>query len=182
MSAKLLNKTTIWAGKFLEAIVIHYKNSKDENMQWEAFKRTNCYGIVAVVPITKDGKVIVVKQFRPPTEKYVVEFPAGLNDRSETLENAARRELIEETGYRAGSLKEITTGPLSAGASTEVLTLYLATELEYLGGQQLDPEEEIEIFHLPFENFYSHVYALENNNTYIDLKLYGLFELAKRHL
>ncbi|MCI4626994.1 MAG: NUDIX hydrolase [Candidatus Magnetoovum sp. WYHC-5] len=179
---KIINKETLWNGKHLKAVLYEYGNSKSPKLRWEAFSRLNCYGIVAIVPITKDGEVIVIKQFRPPVEKYVVEFPAGLNDRSESLIDVAKRELLEETGYKAQTIKEIAIGPLSAGASTEVLTLYLATGLIPVSEQKLDLEEEIEIFKLPFDKFYDHVYKLENENTYIDLKLYGLFELAKKHL
>ena len=174
--------TERWSGSFLECVVIDYKNARGETAQWEAVRRRNCDGIVAVVPFTGDGQVVLVKQFRPPVGKYVVEFPAGLRDREETLMETARRELLEETGYGAGLMTEVANGPLSAGASTELLTVYVASRCVYAGRQRLDPNEEIEIIKLPVEGFLERIGALENANTLIDLKLYGLFVLAARRL
>ncbi|MBF0405306.1 MAG: NUDIX hydrolase [Nitrospirae bacterium] len=183
MPIKILGKKINWSGTFLRAVQFEIENSQGVKFNWEAFERQNVSGIVAVVPITDaGGSVIVVKQFRPPAGKYVIEFPAGLNDKGELLVEAARRELLEETGCTAGRLFPIATGPLSSGASTEVLTVYAALDVVCSEEQALDPHEDIEIIKLPVDNFYDHVYALEDEDTYIDLKLYGLFELAKRHL
>ncbi|WP_420266234.1 NUDIX hydrolase [Candidatus Magnetominusculus dajiuhuensis] len=182
MPVKIIGKSTNWSGRFLQAVQFEVENSEGERFQWEAFQRCNCSGIAAIVPITKDGTVIVVRQFRPPVGKYVIEFPAGLNDKGQSLIEAARRELLEETGCRAGRMFPIATGPLSSGASTEVLTVYAALDVVFSAEQALDPHEDIEIIELPLDNFYEHLYALQDENTYIDLKLYGLLELAKRHL
>lgn len=179
---EIIETKEYWSGVFLESFAIRYKNSREEIVEWEAVRRRNCDGIVAVVPFTAGGEVILVKQFRPPVGKYVVEFPAGLRDREETLMETARRELLEETGYRAGRLTEAATGPLSAGASAEVLTVFAASGVVYAGGQRLDPNEEIEIMKLPSEGFFEGLAALEDANTFIDLKLYGLFALAARKL
>ncbi|QWR76592.1 NUDIX hydrolase [Candidatus Magnetomonas plexicatena] len=177
---EITDKKTAWTGKFLKAVLIELRNSKGEKFIWEAFKRQNCDGIIAVVPFTKDGQVVVIKQFRPPVEKYVIEFPAGLSDRGESLIDVAHRELLEETGYSTPVMELLATGPLSAGASTEVLTVFVAVDAEKTSAQNLDHGEEIEIITLPVKDFYQNVYALENENTYIDLKLFGLFELAKK--
>ncbi|MBF0464761.1 MAG: NUDIX hydrolase [Nitrospirae bacterium] len=180
---EITDKKTVWTGKFLKTVLIELKNAKGEKFIWEAFKRQNCNGIIAVVPFTKDGQVVAIKQFRPPVEKYVIEFPAGLSDKGgESLIEVAHRELLEETGYSAPVMELIATGPLSAGASTEVLTVFVAVDAEKTSGQNLDLGEEIEIITLPVKNFYENAYALENESTYIDLKLFGLFELAKRFI
>jgi len=179
---EIIDKKVFWEGKFLKGILITYRNSKGEVLPWEALKRVDCYGIVAVIPFTKEREVILIKQFRPPVERYVIEFPAGLNDRNESLVNVAKRELLEETGYQASTVKEIAIGPLSAGASTEVLTVYIAKDVIFTGGQKLDKNEEIDVIRVPVEYFYERLYDLQDHETYIDLKTYGLFELAKRHL
>lgn len=178
----ILGKQINWSGRFLRAVQFEVENSRGVRFKWEAFERQNCNGIAAIVPITKDGTVIVIKQFRPPVGKYVIEFPAGLNDKGEELIDAARRELLEETGCSAGQLFPIATGPLSSGASTEVLTVYAALDVVFSSKQALDHNEDIEVIKLPLDNFYEHVYALQNEDTYIDLKLYGLLELAKRYI
>jgi ADP-ribose pyrophosphatase len=182
MGARILNEKTAWTARYLEAILIEYENGSGNVLQWEAFRRLRCDGIVAVVPFTAEGETVIVKQFRPPVGKYVLEFPAGLNDRGEPLDEVARRELLEETGYMAPTLREIAVGPLSAGASTEVLTVYLATNVVKAATQNLDLAEEIEIITLPVEGFYDSLNSLTGKDTYTDLKVYGLFELAKKHL
>ncbi len=182
MMPEIINTEVIWEGRFLKSILITYKNGRGEEIPWEAVKRVNCTGIVAIVPFTKDGYVILNRQFRPPVERYVIEFPAGLNDRDESLESVARRELLEETGYYAETLNEIAKGPLSAGASTEVLNVFMAKDVVLNSSQKLDRAEDIEVIRLPVEGFYERLYELQNEDTYIDLKVYGLFELAKKHL
>ncbi len=71
---------------------------------WEFVERKNISGIVAIVAVTDDGKLLLVEQYRPPMDKNVIELPAGLagdsaENAGEALQNAARRELLEETGY-----------------------------------------------------------------------------------
>ncbi|MBF0538388.1 MAG: NUDIX hydrolase [Nitrospirae bacterium] len=182
MIPSIAGQKVVWQGRFLNALILDYQTSRGELMHWEAFKRINCDGIVAIVPFTADGETIVIKQFRPPVGKYVIEFPAGLNDRNEPLAEVARRELLEETGYDAPTLEEIAVGPLSAGASTEILTVYVARDAVSKGIQTLDRGEDIEIIKLPVKDFYQRLYALEDQHTYVDLKLYGLFVLALRHI
>jgi ADP-ribose pyrophosphatase len=179
LKPKIIKRRVVWEGRYLQGIVLNYSNSAGEVAEWEAFQRIGCDGIVAVVPITPDGFVIVTRQFRPPVNKYVIEFPAGLNDQNETLEEVAKRELLEETGYVARSLKFIGKGPLSSGASAEILTVFLATDIDYKGEQALDSAEEIEVVKIPYVGFNDAVRTLEGPDTFIDLKVPGLFELAK---
>ncbi|NOZ24635.1 MAG: NUDIX hydrolase [Nitrospirae bacterium] len=180
MKPEILGTKTLWEGNFLRSILITYRNSRGETIPWEAFQRIGVRGIVAVVPFTAGGEILLIKQFRPPLGRYVVEFPAGLNDKDEPLEEVARRELLEETGYRADKLKAIAEGPLSSGASTEILSVYLAEEVVYTGRQRLDEVEEIEVIRLPVNGFHERLVRLRDDETYIDLKIPGLFELARR--
>src|SRR5436190_21784999 len=73
---------------------------------WEYVARRNVTGIVGIIAVTDDGKLVLVEQFRPPVGKNVIEIPAGLagdvaGSEHEALAEAARRELLEETGYEA---------------------------------------------------------------------------------
>jgi len=114
---------------------------------------------------------------------YVIELPAGLmSEREDTLTEAAMRELIEETGYSAGNMVYLTEGPLSSGASGEVLTAFLATGLVFQGLGKQDETEDIEVLKIPIDEIYQKLSALKSEGNLIDLKIYGLLELAKRHL
>ena len=109
---KILEKKTVWEGKFLRFVLTTYIDSYGAIREWESFERVNCKGIVAILPVTDDKEVLLIRQFRPPVNRYVIEFPAGLNDKGDTLEEAAKRELLEETGYSARELFFLLEGVL----------------------------------------------------------------------
>lgn len=82
---------------------------------------------VAVVPVTCDGKVVLVRQYRYAGGEEVLEIPAGRIDPGESPEMAARRELIEETGCRCSALKKIAGFYVAVGFATEFMHLYVGT-------------------------------------------------------
>lgn len=179
---EVIERQTVWEGKYLRCMRLAYRGPEGMVRQWEAVERVNCSGIVAIVPVTDDGEAILIRQFRPPLNRYVVEFPAGLNDRGETLENAAARELIEETGYKASEMLYLSEGPLSSGSSAEVLTVFLAKGLDYIGIGQRDETEDIEILKVPLDEVYGRMTDFSEQGDLVDLKIYGFIELAKRRL
>lgn len=186
---KIIERRTLWEGKFLRSILTRYIDSSGAVREWESFERVNCKGIVAIVPVTDDKEVLLIRQFRPPVNGYVIEFPAGLNDRGDTLEEAARRELLEETGYSARELIFLTKGPMSSGASGEILTVFLAKglALNQVQGQgqgvgMRDEAEDIEVLKIPIDELEHKLSALRSEGNYVDLKIYGLIELAKKSL
>ncbi len=180
MKPRLLQKELLWKGNYLQVFKYNLLNSTGRPYTWEVVKRVGTNGIVAVVPFTTTGEVILVKQYRPPVQAYVIEFPAGLNDRNESLEEVARRELLEETGYRADSLELLISGPLSSGASAEILTVFVARDVKLVGKQNLEDAEEIEVLKLPCEGFTEHFLNLQTEDTLLDLKIPGLFEIARQ--
>jgi len=178
---RIKNKKIMWEGKFLRSVLITYADSSGQLREWEAFERVHCKGIVAIVPVT-DDEVLLVKQYRPPVQRYVIEFPAGLNDREDTLEGAAQRELLEETGYAAKEMLFLAEGPLSSGASDEIITAFLAKGLEFKGIAERDETEDIEVLNVPIKEFYQRVHELSEKGDYVDLKAFGLMELARKYL
>ncbi|XID94183.1 NUDIX hydrolase [Paenibacillaceae bacterium WGS1546] len=96
-------------------------------------------GAVAVLALL-DGQMLVVEQFRKPLDKAQAEIPAGKLDEGEEPETAALRELEEETGYRAGTIRHLHTFSTSPGFADEVLHLYVAEDLEP-GSAQPDEDE-----------------------------------------
>jgi 8-oxo-dGTP pyrophosphatase MutT (NUDIX family) len=179
---EIVKKRTVYEGTFLRFVAITYTDSSGAEREWESFERINCEGIVAIVPVTDDREVLLIRQFRPPVNRYVIEFPAGLNDRGETLESAARRELLEETGYAARDLIPLAEGPMSSGASGEVLTAYLATGIEFRGIGERDETEEIEVIKVPIDELPERLTLLESQGNFIDMKILGLVALAERNL
>lgn len=87
-------------------------------------------GAVGVVPILSDGRVLLIRQFRVAFQKEIYEIPAGTRELGEELTTTAKRELLEETGYRVGKLEFLASIYTSPGILQEELFIYLATNLE----------------------------------------------------
>ncbi len=161
-------------GKYLDLI-------REDN--WEYVQRTNCNGIVVIVPMTADEKVIFVEQFRRPVKAQVIEWPAGLvNDKTphdaETMEAAARRELMEETGYKADHLSLLTEGPVSSGLSSEIITFYQALDVVKSGPGGGDETEAIKVHAVPLKEADLWLYEMEKKGLMVDPKVYvGLYFL-----
>jgi len=98
-------------------------------------------GSVAVVPLLDDGRLVLIRQFRLAASGVIWEIPAGHIERGEDPEACARRELEEETGYRAGKVERLFEAYLSPGSSTELMRFFLATGLEKR--EQRTEEDEI---------------------------------------
>jgi ADP-ribose pyrophosphatase len=97
-------------------------------------------GAVAIVPVLDDGRIILVRQYRYSTGKELLEIPAGTLEKDEAPDTCARRELKEETGYTAGSMKKILSMYMAPGYSNEIIHLYFATALK--AGEQSTEEDE----------------------------------------
>ncbi len=87
-------------------------------------------GAVGIIPITDDGCMILVKQFRKAVEKFLLEIPAGKIEVNEEPKETGLRELAEETGYTANKLEYLFEFYTSPGFSNEKIYLFLATDLE----------------------------------------------------
>jgi ADP-ribose pyrophosphatase len=94
-------------------------------------------GVLAVV----DGKAVLVRQFRPALRSWTLEIPAGTLDGGESPEEAAVREMVEETGYRPVRLVPLLEFYPSPGLSDELIRLYFTDALEYVGVGERDPGE-----------------------------------------
>lgn len=101
-------------------------------------------GAVAVVPIRNDGKILLVRQFRYPVDQLTLEIPAGKLDLGEEPEACAKRELEEETGYKAKKLRLLSSILTTPGFTNEVIHLYLAEDL-VLAEQCPDEDEFIDV-------------------------------------
>lgn len=106
-------------------------------------------GAAAVLAI-KDGKIFLVKQHRFP-HGYVLEIPAGTLEKGETTIRCAFRELREETGYAAKSMKRLIKYYPSIGYNTEVIHCYLASGIKKVGTLKLDHDEIMSVVKIDFD-------------------------------
>jgi len=105
-------------------------------------------GAAAVLPVTGDGRVILVRQYRHATGGWLLEVPAGKLDPGEAPEDCARREVEEEVGWRPGRLRPLGWVWSSPGFCDEKIWLFEATELE-VSSQSLEVDEVLEVEYLP---------------------------------
>lgn len=116
-------------------------------------------GAVCVVPVTDDGRVVIEKQFRYPFQSVLTEIPAGkLDAKDEPPEDAARRELREETGAMAAELIPLGDYYPTCAYSDEVIHMYLARGLSF-GDRALDEDEFLNVQLVPLEDVYRDVMA-----------------------
>ncbi len=106
-------------------------------------------GFAAVVPITEDGRVVLVRQWRQPLEAFTLELPSGGVEVGEDPKEAAGRELLEETGYRAEGLVHVLSVHTSTGRTTEVCHLFTCRAVRDPGGPRPEPTEFIRVVELP---------------------------------
>lgn len=109
-------------------------------------------GAVAIIPVTKDGNIIFVKQFRKPLERSLIEIPAGKIEENEDPEITAVRELEEETGFTTDTLTYVASFYTSPGFADEIIHLYYTDQLQPLTERvEGDEDEFVEIVELSLE-------------------------------
>jgi len=101
-------------------------------------------GAVAIVAVTSDNELVLVRQFRKATGEVLLEVPAGVPKKGEKGEDAARRELEEETGYHAKRITKVWEGYASPGYSNELIQYYLAQDMNMMK-QKTEEDEFIEV-------------------------------------
>ena len=120
-----VGKTVIGEGRFLRLCNVVFTDEENRTRSWESVERTNSSGAVMIAAFLKDSRrVLFVRQYRPPAGKYTIELPAGLLDKEgESVEEAALRELYEETGYTGRVLRVLPPAYSSPGMSQETITI-----------------------------------------------------------
>ena len=145
---KRMGRELAYQGTVLKVYKDHMKFSNGNTEDWDFIHHD---GAAAVIPVMDDGKILMVKQYRNALERDTLEIPAGkLDSKAEDRLDAAKRELYEETGYRAGKYTDL--GPLYTTPAfvDEVIEMYLAEELHTEDdGQHLDEDEFLEVEKIP---------------------------------
>ncbi|MBM7701645.1 NUDIX hydrolase [Metabacillus iocasae] len=115
-------------------------------------------GAVAVIAMTDDHKMVMVKQYRKAMDRILVEIPAGKLEQGEEPIETAKRELEEETGYTCDSLRHIISFYTSPGFADELVHLYLAEELKVMETKaELDEDEFVDVLHLSLEEALTYI-------------------------
>ncbi|MCE9553574.1 MAG: NUDIX hydrolase [Planctomycetes bacterium] len=153
---------------------------------WSFVERPVGIGVVCIVPVTREGQVVLIEQYRPPVAGQVIELPAGLagdiaGEEGESLEQAARRELLEETGFGGGSWERMAAVTSSPGLTNEMVTIFIATDVEKQAAGGGDGSEEITVHIVPLGEIDSWLAVAAESGKIINAKVYsGLYLLAQR--
>ena len=150
---------------------------------WDFVRRPHSDCCVGILAITPDDEIILVEQFRIPVGAPVIEIPAGIvgdedEHRGESLAATAARELLEETGYRAGQMRLLLATPTSAGMTPEMIHLFHATDLvqEHAGGGVAS--EQITVHHVPLAGLDAWLADQQAAGKLIDFKIHAALRLA----
>ena len=141
---KTISSDRIYTGK---VISLKVDTVEVDNKGYKKREIVEHPGAVAIVAITEDNKVVLVKQFRKPIEQVIWELPAGKLEIGESPKECAIRELKEETGYSAKNLKLLHKFFTSAGFSNQKIYIFLATGLTK-GEPDFDDDEFIEKYEI----------------------------------
>lgn len=152
---------------------------------WEYVERVNANGAVGIVALTEADELLLVEQFRYAVNNRVIELPAGLTGdvagmEEEDFAEAAKRELIEETGYSASTMKFLCEGPPSAGATSEIIALYMAGGLTKVGEGGGDHTEDIVVHKIPIAHVPDWLETKRQEGLLVDMRIYTALYFVKR--
>ena len=170
------DKITLQSGNFLALV---------KEGRWEYADRTNATGAALLVAVTEERKLLLVEQYRIPVHARTIELPAGIigddpGHGDETHADAARRELVEETGYEAGHIESLTSGPVSGGLTSETVTLFLARKLHRVGPGGGVAHEDVTVHEVPLNEVYDWLEARTKSGVLVDPKVYaGLYFIGR---
>lgn len=138
---KIMRHDEVYNGKIIDVHVDTVQLPSGKNAIREVVIHPG--GVVAV-PVLDDGRLILIRQFRYPLKKYILEFPAGKLDSQQSPLETIGRELEEETGYRARSIRHEFSFYTSPGISNELIHFFVARDLQFVS-QHLEEGEHITV-------------------------------------
>jgi ADP-ribose pyrophosphatase len=179
--SQILNERSLHQAHWLEVTEILYRDESGTERSWEAVhRRQRNLAAIIVAQLRPSGKYILVRQFRPPTQGYVLEFPAGLVDEGEKAAEAGLRELREETGFH-GKVQGVTDvmysspGLLSEGCQYVFMTVDEQAPENQTPKQDTDPGEFLDVITLHPAELTPLLQQETFRSTTLDVKLFAFF-------
>jgi ADP-ribose pyrophosphatase len=170
----------LYCGKWIALHQTTWTTENGTEVTWESVVRTNTHEVVVTVPLLQPShRVVLIRQFRPAIDNYVLGFPAGLIEEC-SVEEAALKELTEETGYH-GTVVSVSP-PLTINSALLRDRSYLVRididenlPVNQTPLQNLEPSEEIEVLVVPFKNIRETLLRYQRKGDEIGSGLWYLF-------
>jgi len=185
--SKNLGRTVQYTGKFIDFGVIEYRDDEGKIRHWESADRVNQTDAALIIGrILPQNELLLIRQYRPACNAYLIEFPAGLREPGESFEECARRELLEETGYRG----EITTvyppaasSPGLTGETVAIVMMEIDGNLPHNQEARACPDagEHIECLRIKITDLPEFFAARHAAGDLFDCKVYTYMEGIKYH-
>ena len=170
---KLIHRTPAFEGRMLHVF--------DDEVEIHGHKTTREVvlhpGASAIIPVTGDGEILFVRQYRYAVEQPLLEIPAGKLDGGEDPDTCAARELTEETGYKTEHMEKLGYVYTTPGFCNETIHLYLADHL-VKSHQHLDQDEFLDVIRLPIDK----VYQMVDRGEIYDAKTLAALAMARKKL
>ncbi|GFE71121.1 NUDIX hydrolase [Chroococcus sp. FPU101] len=174
--AEFIQQRLYYKGRVFSFEVNKLRLPKGTTGEWECVRHP---GGALAVPITEDGKLVLVRQYRFSVQGRLLEFPAGTIEIGEDPFNTIQREIEEETGYRAHRWQTLGKFPLAPGYSDEYIYAFLAQDLEKLEiPPEQDIDEDMEVVLMSFDEFEAAISSGEP----IDGKTIASYFMARLYL
>jgi ADP-ribose pyrophosphatase len=173
----VIKRSICYSGKWLKFEEITYKDSREQVRSWENIKRTPDRGAAVIIAVLRpSNRLVLIRQFRPPVDNYVIEFPAGLIDEGEDAKISALRELKEETGYK-GKIIRVTNPVYSSPGLTDETVTIVFVDIDESDSENINPEsfneatEDIQVYLVERAEINEFLLERENRGDCIDAKL-----------
>ena len=171
-----MDESVLHEGEFIRAI---------RRGHWEYVERVRQIGAVMIIAVTGENRLVLTEQFRIPVDRRVIELPAGLagdgaGEAGESLEIAARRELLEETGYEAAEMTRLIDTPSTPGLANEIVTLFMAKDLKKVGPGGGDEAEDILVHEIPLDQCAAWLMEKADSGLLVDARVFGGLYFAER--
>lgn len=145
MPFEIISIAKKYSGKFMYLFVTKFRDKNNKVQRWDWFHKKDP---AFIFPITNSREVVLIKIWRVPLKRYVIELPAGGIEDGSTPLATAQRELQEEVGYKADQLIEVSPWPYRSGSSDNIAYGFIALDLRYVG-EQPEAAEDIETIFVP---------------------------------
>ena len=179
--SSVLEEHLLYQGRWSNLVAFSYEDEKKQIRKWEGLHRkNNAEAVIIIAKMEPSERYIIIRQFRPPTNSYILEFPAGLVDRGETRDQTAIRELSEETGY-VGEIEKISPRLYSSpGILSEAVSFAHIQVDENLAENQMpkaqnEPGEFITVFKKSVDEISEFFNQEFSRGVEFDVKLYSYF-------